>query len=339
MPKITFDEAKEFLENIQAKDKIAIIHHNDLDGFASGVLLYDFCKTKGVTADHYVYVTDTGSFKDYPLEQYNKFLSADLSPNLIADDLELIKDKQVLYTDHHPQDKAAPEEILEYRTTDEGYIPSSRTVQELTQLKPWLGLAGTIGDAGDYYTENMDYINKILNEEKITLENFKDKVTSIISNTLIYFKNDIQEVFQILDKIESPKEVKQLEKYSDPVEDELQTFVEDFNKKKERLGDVNFYYCEPKFYIKVPLAAIISRQDKNQTYIFATPMDGGVISLGARNQSKKKDMAELLRAGTEGLKDARAGGHIPAAGGTIRKEDLEKFKENIREYVSSPKKS
>lgn len=339
MPKITFDEAREFFKNIKPEDRIAIIHHNDLDGFASGVLLYDFCKTKGVTADHYVYITDTGSFKDYPLEKYDKFLIADLSPNLIAEDLELIKDKQVLYTDHHPQDKAAPGEIFEYRTTDEGYIPSSRTVQELTQLKPWLGLAGTVGDAGDYYPENMDYINKILNEEKITLENFKDKVTSIISNTLIYFKDNIQEVFEILDKIESIKEVKQLEKYSDPVEDELQKFVKDFDGKKEKLGDVDFYYCEPKFYIKVPLAAIISRQDFNQTYIFATPMNGGVISLGARNQSKKKDMAKLLRAGTKGLKTARAGGHVPAAGGTIRKKDLEKFKENIRKFVAGPKKS
>ena len=67
MPKITFDQAKEFLDNITSGDKVAIIHHDDLDGFASGILFYDFYKTKGVTADHFVYITDTGSFKDYPL--------------------------------------------------------------------------------------------------------------------------------------------------------------------------------------------------------------------------------------------------------------------------------
>jgi len=333
MPKITFDQAREFLDNITSKDKVAIIHHDDLDGFASGILFYDWCKQKGTLPEHFVYLTETSSIKDYDLTKFNKILITDLAPNLIAAELESIKDKQILYTDHHLRTKPVPKEILEYQTTDEGYIPSSRTVQELTQLKPWLGVAGTVGDAGDYYPENMNYINKILKKENITLDKFKENVTSIISNTIIYFKDNLQEVFQILDKIDSTEEIKQLEKYSQPVEDELQKFVEKYDEKKEKLGNINFYYFESEFYIKVPLAAIISRQDFNQTYIFATPRDENTISLGARNQSKKKDMAELLRIGIKGLKNARTGGHIPAAGGSIQKKDLKKFKENIKNYL------
>ena len=53
------------------------------------------------------------------------------------------------------------------------------------------------------------------------------------------------------------------------------------------------------------------------------------LKLSARNQSKKQDMAALLKKGIQGLKDAVAGGHIPAAGGSCLREDLAKFKENL----------
>ena len=32
------------------------------------------------------------------------------------------------------------------------------------------------------------------------------------------------------------------------------------------------------------------------------------------------------------IKNSQAGGHIPASGGNIQAEDLEKFKENLKRY-------
>ena len=46
MPEITFSQAKEFLNNITDKDHVAIIHHDDGDGFCAGILYYDWCKNK-----------------------------------------------------------------------------------------------------------------------------------------------------------------------------------------------------------------------------------------------------------------------------------------------------
>jgi len=46
MPKITFAQTKEFLNQISKKDKILIIHHDDGDGYVAGILLYDWCKNK-----------------------------------------------------------------------------------------------------------------------------------------------------------------------------------------------------------------------------------------------------------------------------------------------------
>jgi len=46
--------------------------------------------------------------------------------------------------------------------------------------------------------------------------------------------------------------------------------------------------------------------------------------------TKKIDMAQLLKIGIKNLKNASAGGHIPAAGATIQSKDINQFKRNIK---------
>jgi len=333
MPEITLSQAKEFLDNIGNKDSVAIIHHDDLDGFASGILMYDWCKNKNAKVEHFAYHIGKGSLKNYSLEKFNKIIITDVAPDLIGEDFELIKDKEVLYTDHHPLAQPIPEEILELRTIDEGYIPSSRTAQELTQLKPWLGLAGTIGDMGDIHQENGKYIDNILKSEKISLDKFKEQVSSIITNTLVYFGKKTEKIFGILKDINSIKEVAQLRIYSEPVEDEIQKYVEEYESKREKLGDVNFYYLDPKLSVKSIVSAIISRKYPEEIFILASPKVNDNIALSARNKNKKTTGKKMLEAGTAGLEDSRYGGHEAAAGGIIQAKDLDKFKKNIREFL------
>jgi len=333
MPKITFDEAKEFLDNIKPEDKVAIIHHDDGDGFASGILFYDWCKQKGAKVENIIFGYRIGNEKPN-LEPFNKIIITDIAPSGIKE-LALPLEKEIFYTDHHPQDISTPEELLELRTTDEGYIPSARTTGELTGIKKWLSVAGTVTDAGDLYPENEKFINELLKEKKLTVGEFRKKYTNIFTNTLIYFHKDLQKAFNIIKEIKSLEEFKKLDKYSEAIENELGQVVKKYEEKKEKLGDVNFFYFETKFYIKKALAAIISRNNPEETIIFATPQDDKYLSLSARNQSRKRDMVELLRAGIKGLENSGTGGHVPAAGGTIKTKDLEKFKKNIREYKAS----
>jgi len=334
MPEITFDQAKEFLDNITSKDKVAIIHHDDGDGFCAGILYYDWCKKQNATVEHFIYKIRKTSLKDFNLEQFNKIIVCDLAPDFMSEELELIKDKQVLYTDHHPRDVPIPKEILELVTVDQGYIPSSRTAGELTKLKPWLSLIGTITDAGDLYLENQNFIDDNLKKINTTLDKFKQNATSIVTNFLVYFEKDLDKAFEILQQINSIKDIEKLKQYSEPVEEEVQKFVEEYETKKEKLGDINYYYFEPHFSVKLPVAGIISQRNKDDAYIFASPKnDNKNISFSARNTSQKMNMADVLRAGVEGLETGLAGGHKPAAGGMILAKDIEKFKENIRKFV------
>ena len=58
------------------------------------------------------------------------------------------------------------------------------------------------------------------------------------------------------------------------------------------------------------------------------------MKVSSRNQSKSEDMGELMKKGVEGLEDSAGGGHVPAAAARFKREDLEKFKENILKWES-----
>ncbi len=334
MVEITRRQARDFLNDISEKDSVAIIHHDDGDGFSSGILYYDWCKNKNAVVEQFSYSIRNSKLQELDLEKFNKIIISDLAPDFISEGLEKIKDKKILYADHHPRTKTIPGEVLELVTVDDGYTPSSRTAGELTGLKPWLSLSGTINDAGDLYPENQNFVNSHLKKLNMSIDDFKKNVSHIITNFLIYFHDDNDRAFAILDNINSVKEVAELKKYSEPVENEIKNYVKQYKDKKEKLGDVNFYYFNPKLPIRGPVCEIIGRAKKNQVYIFATSKnDGKNITFSARSAPKKMNVCNLLKAGVAGLKGGVAGGHNSASGGIILARDIGKFKKNIKDFL------
>lgn len=334
MAEVTFQEARDFLNSITSEDKVAVIHHNDGDGFCSGILYYDWCKNKNAEVEQFTYSIRKSKLRNLDLEKFDKIIICDLAPDFMAEDLEEIKDKKILYADHHPRTKPLPEEVFELVTVDQGYLPSSRTAGELTELKPWLSLVGTITDSGELYPENQEFIDKHLKQIGMTLDEFKQNVSSVVTNFLVYFHKDLDKAFEILEKMNSIEELSQLKKYSEPVENEIQKFVEQYEDKKEKLGSMNFYYFEPELPVRGPICGIIGHRDVEQAYIFATPKYAGKnITLSARSAPKKMNVCDLLKAGVANLKDSAAGGHPSAAGGMILAKDLEKFKKNVRDFL------
>jgi len=334
MPEITFDQAKEFLENITSEDKVAIIHHDDGDGFCSGILFYDWCKNKNAEVDEFTYNIGKSSLDKFDLKKFNKLIVCDLAPDFMAEEFEQLTDKKIFYTDHHKKSTPLPKEIIAYQTDEQGYFPSARTAGELTGLKHWLSVAGTVTDAADLYPENNEFIDNFLKKNNMTLEQFKENITSKLTNFLVYFKTDPKKAFEILEGINSLKDMEKLKEYSEEVEAEINQTIERYETEKEKLGDINFFYFEPNFSVTKPVSGIISRKNDDEAFIFAA-LDKGKekIKFSARSQDRSRDMSALLKAGVKDLKEGNAGGHLAAAGAQINKEDLEKFKENIRDYI------
>ena len=336
MPEINFNQAREFLEKINSEDKVAVIHHDDGDGFCSGIIFYDWCKKQGAEVEEFTYVISKTKLREFDLSEFNKFIVTDLASNFMSEELANYDDKEIFYLDHHPKESGFSDNVKYLITTNLGYVPASRTAYELTDIRPLLGLTGTINDAGDLHEENIDFINDKLEEFNISLEEFKDKVSNKVSNTINYFSGEWEKVFGILSEINCVDDLKKLEEYSHEIESEIRRCVEEYDAKKEKIGDVNFYCFDSKFHVRGAVSYIISDKYPDEKFIFASPRENeNRISISGRCQSGEVDMAEFLKAGIVGLENANAGGHRRASGAGIDKEDLEKFKENVRKFVNS----
>lgn len=332
MPEITQQQAKEFLNEISSEDSVAIIHHDDSDGFCSGILFYDHCVAKGATTKAFHYNYSKTSMKNLPLESFNKIIITDIPSKVLQEEIKLIKDKQVFYTDHHPKFEL-PEEILSLITTDQGYIPSSRTAYELTGKKEWLSMIGVISDSAEFYEENLEYINDFLKRQNLTLRQFQTKYVHPFSDVTIYFKKTPEKMFPILSKLESLEDIKQLEKYSKEIEEELKKHEKKYEEEKEELGEASFYCYNSKFSINKPLINILSKKHPDRILILLTSK-GEKTNISARDQSDKVGVDKLLGETTKDLENARGGGHPRASGGQIMTKDLEKFKQNVKDYFS-----
>lgn len=330
--RIKKEQAKEFLNKINPKDKIVIVHHFDFDGFASAILIYDYLVSKNCNDIRVFGIKLKMNALDGIIEDLklcDKVIVADLGDDLICDNLNELGDKDILILDHHPKCSKFFEKILEYNDFDEGYFPSSRTCYEIVGGKKWLSVAGVISDKGYLYKENENFINGFLKEENLSLEDCKTFV-DYVDYALIFLKDNSQKAFNLLKDFSSFDDVKILKDYYFPIKTEIDFFVDDFEKNKEKLGNVYFYYFEPKFKIKTILVNIFSLKYPKNILIFVSPSgNGNYVSLSVRYQDGKINVAEFLKNCMNNLKDSHAGGHQRASGGIIQKEDLEKFKENI----------
>ncbi|MGK0232644.1 MAG: single-stranded DNA-specific DHH superfamily exonuclease [Patescibacteria group bacterium] len=334
MVETDFDGAKKFLDGIRKGDVVTVVHHDDLDGFASGILYFEYCKKKGAVVSDLPFTIGSDQVPIIKqLRHAEKVIICDLGPNTIVDVLDAVKAKNVFYTDHHKKFEDIPAEILEYRTVDEGYIPCARTAYELVGGKYWLGIAGTLSDAGHLHSENKDFLDGFFEKRRIRQKGFLEQVVFTINKFILYWHDKPKKSFRKLMKISEYTDVKALKKYARPVELEIQRFIKGFKKDSEQLGEVSYYYFDPKYPVKSTVTSQLSFRNPKRMFVFANP-DGDMVRLSSRGQDKKFNMIEVLKTGIEGLEGATCGGHLPAAGGQIRAVDLEKFKKQIAGYKS-----
>jgi len=301
MTKITFDQAKQFLNNLTNKNKIAIIHHNDGDGYTAAILLHNFLKNKRIKTATFQFERSNSKINNKYLKKFDTIIIADLSPSIISKDLKLIKHKKVFYTDHHPKNIEIPKQILELRTKSE--ISSAQTISKLIGgNKLWNTMAHYF-DAGWLQKENRKIINKYIKKNKLSKQQLQ-KIAYKISRTIDYFHKKPHKAFKILKSINSLKDLNKLNKYDRIIGKEIKKHINQYKTKKQKIGKINFYYFKPKYPIKSSIINEISYANPKQTYIFATPTPSNkkIITLSARNQTKKIDMAQLLRAGIKTLK-------------------------------------
>jgi hypothetical protein len=92
---------------------------------------------------------------------------------------------------------------------------------------------------------------------------------------------------------------------------------------------------QPRHAIKSLLINKLSRERFSNwnLVILQEVANGSRVTLSARRQDFKVPMNDMLEFAVKGLLESNAGGHVPAAGGLIRKQDEEKFVENVKKYL------
>jgi len=202
-------------------------------------------------------------------------------------------------------------------------------------------LLTAIALVSDYgFQTNMDFILRIekkygLMPDKVMWESEIGKLTKMIINVCIYFKDELKKLFEMLNRATSLEEIKKLEKYSFEVEKEIQKKQEEYFKKRETYDWGYLYEVKSKFSIEGILINRVSDIEKSKLVVIYGERSQNLIKISARRQDGKLDCSEVLKKAIEGLKDASAGGHIPAAGAEVRKEDIEKFKDNLKRVMGS----
>lgn len=344
----------EFIRKISKDDKIALFFDPDPDGITGGVILAKAIKRiRGKEIDLILF-QEHGDLRikdenidrlerngikkvfmvDLCVDQYPEqiYKIAEFAELCIIDHHKVYKDMNsgnILHIKPQMMDEENPVAYVAAKLT---YDIFSRHT-DLEDLD-WLAAIGIIGDAGT--KRWLDFIHKVcarykINKEKL-LESRIGNAMRLIASAPEFGFEAIDECFEVVYHSRSMEGIEKssLVNYREIISKELFKFRKDYRKNAERHDDVVFYFFKSKYKIGSTLSTRISFKEPSNTIIVIEEIVGHkYLHISFRRQDMEVKVNDLATEATKNLPEGSGGGHVPAAGGRIRKEDLEKFKENV----------
>jgi single-stranded DNA-specific DHH superfamily exonuclease len=325
----------DFMAKLTDKDKIALISHNDADGICSAAIV-----SKVVGNIEYL------SFIGYKPEilklivpelktrKINKVIFTDLSigERESVNLNEITKFADILIIDHHLFSSDLNSDKLTLIKARDDFPASYMCYylfSKIQKIDGWIAAIGTAADRVDlYHNSNTSKVFEDFGLGEAPKTGYFWKYVMNMGYALIYFKDKEEEVYKALMKAKSLEGLDVLDEYASDVQKELDSHLKEFENKHEEVGDLHFYYYEPKYSINSMLVNAISARNKDMTYLFVAN-EGKFLRISARRQDRRIDCVALLRSAIEGLPNSEAGGHFMAAGARVPVEFLDKFKENL----------
>jgi len=324
-----------FMSEIDEEDKVAIISHTDLDGVTSAV------SAAKVLDPDLVILSDYGVNN---LGKHVEKLKKNKITKLFVFDFHLDNDEEnvreinkfadILVLDHHPFDKdhnSAKTVYIKCESKIPACYMSYYLFSKIQKIPSWIVSFGLMSDLFFKYEGKGDKIYEDFNLPKVVSGDLLEEMTKKLASALIYFGGNEKEVFDAFMKAKSIDNLKYLESFGIEVDEEIDFFTNDFETNHEEFGDLWVYQFNPKFRIKSIVISKVSMVHKDKTIVFIKENDNGIFGISARRQDQKKDVNRLLRELTAEIPNSSGGGHKAAAGGWIPAEQVERFKDLIRE--------
>ena len=329
---------------------IAVVYHPDADGFTSAFIVSKaierlrgkkpeliFCQERS-----HVEITEK-TVKKLKKAKVGCIITVDLCVDQEPKNVKKVeKFAFLLVIDHHKMYKDLNSKKTFFikagkvSKIDGSRYPASKLSYDLfSQIVnlsdiSWVSAVGIMGDNALRQWES--FVEKSARDAGVSIETLI-KVKRVIDGVEALNGKGFKALMKEFEKAKTPKDIlkAKISKYSKLLQEKLDGLIEKAEKNAEFYPEIELMLFEfsGKFNIKSALINELSRRCKNMTIIVIEDLGKETLGISARRQDFKVKMNELLEKATKGMKGSNGGGHIPAAGGRIRRKDFWKFKGRV----------
>lgn len=340
---ITKEQIKEIRKLLEKSEHPLFLFDDDPDGLCSYLLLKrKYQKGKGicvkaspkVEANHYHWI-----------EENNPDLIVILDKPILSQDFIDQAKVPILWIDHHPINEVYGVKYYNPLFEDkEDFSPTSYWCYEIVEQDLWIGAVGTIADWN--YSTNIKEFKKQYPELSIKNKNPEDwlfdsklgKLVKIFNYCLKGKSTEVKRCIHYLEKIKSPyeilnqttKEGKLIYKYAEKINKEYENLLKKAKKGVTSSKLLVFTYPTTKISFTSTLSNELMHLYPKKDYFIIGRVKPDRVILSLR--SRKKALPPIIEECLSGL-DGYGGGHDPAAGGNIAKEDFSLFLERFKKLI------
>lgn len=332
----------DFLKNVNKKDSVIIVFHNDADGICSTAMLLKYLSflEKDPFTISQPMPMDNNLIQKIKTTIPNKIIFVDLAADQQYATIlkKLLPLADIAVIDHHRISTDLNKKgMIHYNprfSRPSVYRSAAYCMYEILskisdfEENLWIT---AIGIVADYEMKDSQKLVKQIRKKYSVEELFSSvfaKISDMIAASNSVRKIRPEHIVDLVTKAKKPEDIlsnnELLEAYN-LVEDEIKNVMEDTEKNSEIIKNYLFYNIHSKYNLRSPISShLIKRYPKKNIIVYQKV--GGKVKLSAR--SNLINIASKLRRAIEGL-TASAGGHERAAGAFISSKDWEKFKQNL----------
>ena len=353
------NDFKQFISSITKQDNIALMYDTDPDGLSASVLVQkslsklNLNKPLLISKHKYGRNIPDEMIQELKQNKINYFIAVDL-PFESYPNIEKLSSLDILVMDHHPVTNLnVPKNILVIKPQffqtklEPSRVCAANVVytffSEIIDLKKydWISAIGMIADITYKEKENQIFIDDVLKKNHVEIkpnpfdtefgqfvnyvayaDSFESKDELIYAQNALLSSNNYQEAEKKLERFKI-------------VEDEINSYVDNFPKNAEKINNIYFYDMTPNNFIGSIIATRASMRKAYNNILVVIENKNNMLNVSVRCQDKSYDMGRMMNEVTTHLTSASGGGHIPAAGGKVQIQDKDKFKKLVVDWVKN----
>jgi single-stranded DNA-specific DHH superfamily exonuclease len=318
---------------------------DDADGLCSFLLLYRFIKE-----GHGIFIKTSPELSDVYLEKVKEY-SPDIifildKPQVSQTFIEKVN-VPIIWIDHHEPQKTHNVKYFNPRIEDdEDNRPTTYWCYKIVEQDLWIAMAGCVADwhIPDFIKEFMkkypDLLNKKYNDPaKVLFETRFGQLCHMFNFILKGKTSEIKAAIKVLTRVKTPYEIldhstsqgKYLYKKYNKSKKEYEQLLSEVRPTNEKL--LIYSYSADRTSYTSELSNELLYKYPNKMLIICREKSG---EMRCSLRGKNFDIPSLLK---KALEDVRGygGGHLHACGACIKKQDFDKFVENIKELIKNSK--